>query len=364
MQAGPGLLGVESDGVSSLALLRVAFSSRSNRAWAPRGRRAGETAEHSARDESGAARVVEVEDPADHLAGGVEPRYLGRIVIEHLSVGVDAKTAEREGDPARGRVRLERRLVDRVGPVRLRGLEADGATAVPRVRIEGHVAAHGRVEGAHGTEKALGIHIFELRGQLFERLRPHLGHARDAVLGAQQMKHLRIEDLPGELPGLLEDRAAVLRVGEAVEVGALVDEAPAVGVDEDAEGIAVLLELVADGELAELGRVPVPAAGVAARPVAEGVGADLQGHAEAVAGVEARAAHLGQLPARTEVARPPLGVGLEAAAGEHDRPRDEITNLSTAAYAHAVYTHTVPQERQRPRLVEDLDPTPVGRRRQ
>src|SRR5258705_7319180 len=28
------------------------------------------------------------------------------------------------------------RLVDRVGPVRLRGLEADGAAAVPRVRVE------------------------------------------------------------------------------------------------------------------------------------------------------------------------------------------------------------------------------------
>src|SRR5207247_6884551 len=240
----------------------------------------------------------------------------------------------------------------------------DGATAVPRVRIEGHVAAHGRVEGAHGTEKALGIHIFELRGQLFERLRPHLGHARDAVLGAQQMKHLRIEDLPGELPGLLADRAAVLRVGEAVEVGALVDEAPAVGVDEDAEGIAVLLELVADGELTELGRVPVPAAGVAARPVAEGARADLEGHAQAVAGVEARAAYLSQLPARTEVARPPLGIGFEAAAGEHDRSSGEITKLSTVAYPHAVHAHTVPQERECPRLVEDLDPAPVSRRRQ
>src|SRR5207244_11533144 len=113
--------------------------------------------------------------------------------------------------------------------------------------------------------------------------------------------------------------------GAPVDVGALVDEAAAVGVDEDAEGIAVLLELVADVELAELGRVPVPAAGVAARPVAEGAGADLEGHAEAVAGVEARAAHLGQLPARTEDAPPPLRVGLEADAGEHDGPRREIT---------------------------------------
>src|SRR5439155_402086 len=189
-------------------------------------------------------------------------------------------------------------------------------------------------------------------------------HALDPVLGAQQVEHLRIEDLPGELPGLLEDRAAVLRVGEAVEIGALVDEATAVGVDEDAEGIAMLLELVADVELAELGRVPIPAAGVTARPVAEGARADLQGHPEPVAGVEARAAYLGQLPARTEVTRPPLGVGLEAAAGEHDRPGGEIAKLSTAADPHAVHAHAVPQERQSPRLVEDLDPAPVGRRRQ
>ena len=36
------------------------------------------------------------------------------------------------------------------------------------------------------------------------RLRAHFGHARDAVLGAQQVEHLRVEDLPRELPGLLE----------------------------------------------------------------------------------------------------------------------------------------------------------------
>ena len=46
------------------------------------------------------------------------------------------------------------------------------------------------------------------------------GHALDVVLRAQEVEHLRIKDLPGELPGLLEDRAAVLGVGEAVEVGA------------------------------------------------------------------------------------------------------------------------------------------------
>src|SRR5205085_8794256 len=83
--------------------LRVAGS---HLARAVGGRRAGEAAEHGARDEPGAARVVEVEDPADHLAGSVEAPNLGRIVIEHLGVRVDAETAESEGDPSGGRVRL------------------------------------------------------------------------------------------------------------------------------------------------------------------------------------------------------------------------------------------------------------------
>ena len=162
----------------------------------------------------------------------------------------------------------------------------------------------------------------------------------------------------------MEHRGAVLRVREAVKVGALVDEAPAVGVGQDAEGIAVLLELVADLELAELGCVPVPAAGVRARPVAEGIGADLQRHAQALAGVEPGPAYLRQLPSRTEIPRSPLGVGLEAAAGEHDRARRQITQLPTAADAHAVHAHAVPEERQRPCLVEDLDVAAVGRCRQ
>src|SRR3546814_5552112 len=95
------------------------------------------------------------------------------------------------------------------------------------------------------------------------------------------------------------------------------DLAPPAGVDHDAELVGVLLEAVADGEIAELGRVVVPLAGMAARPVSEGRGADIQRHADAVARVEASAAHLRQLPARPQVARPPLGIGLETAAGEH-----------------------------------------------
>ena len=44
--------------------------------------------------------------------------------------------------------------------------------------------------------------------------------------------------------------------------------------------------------------------------------------------------------------------------------RGKITKRSAAADPYAVDAHPVPQERQGPRLVEDLDPAPVGRRRQ
>src|SRR5258707_1343963 len=82
------------------------------------------------------------------------------------------------------------------------------------------------------------------------------------------MLHLAVEDLPGELPRLIQNDAAVLRLGVVAEVSSLVDEAPALGVDVDPPWIGMLLELVADREVAELGRVALPGDRVAARPVA------------------------------------------------------------------------------------------------
>src|SRR3546814_17883093 len=58
---------------------------------------------------------------------------------------------------------------------------------------------------------------------------------------------------------------------------------------------------------------------MAAGPVPVGRGADIQRHADAVAGVEAAAADLGQFPAGAEVAGPPLRVRLEAAGRQHHR---------------------------------------------
>ena len=164
-----------------------------------------------------------------------------------------------------------------------------------------------------------------------------LGDLLDAVLVAQQVLDLLVEDLPGELARLLEDHAAVLGVGVVAEVGALVDEALAVGVDHDAERIGVLLEA---GRRRRGRRTPARCA--PSRPRGSPTScrrarADLQRHADAVAGVEARAAHLGQIPARAEIARAPFGVGLEAAGGEHHGlGADLARSCPSCAHAHAL----------------------------
>ena len=101
----------------------------------------------------------------------------------------------------------------------------------------------------------------------------------------------------------------------------IVDETIAAGIEHDAPGIAVLLEVVAHGKVAEFGRIALPAHGMAARPVAAGRSADLQRHADALPRVEAAAAHLGQVPTRPQVTRAPFRIGLETAAGQHNRGR-------------------------------------------
>ena len=90
----------------------------------------------------------------------------------------------------------------------------------------------------------------------------------ESALRRPKRGDLRIEDLPGELAGLTQNLAAVLRVGVVAEVRSLVHEARPLGVQHDAEGIGMLLEVVTHVEIAEVGRVHVPGDGVAARPVA------------------------------------------------------------------------------------------------
>ena len=94
---------------------------------------------------------------------------------------------------------------------------------------------------------------------------------------------------------------------------------------------------------------------MAARPVAGRHGAGFQRHADAVALVEAGAAHLGEVPAGAEVACPPGSVGLEAAAGEHDGPRADVRRAPADARVHAVHAVVVREQGERRSLVVDGD---------
>src|SRR3989442_9249349 len=325
-----------------------------------RSRGARDAAEHRARGQAGAAGIVEIEQSPDQFAGGIEAADRLVVGIEHFGVGGDAHAAEGEGEAAGHRVAFERRLVDRVRPVALVDGEALGAPTVLDVRIERNVAAHGLIVFGDGLEELLRVYAVELVPEVLDRIGDDLGDLPDLVLVALQMLHLLVEDLPGELAGLLQHHAAVFGVGVVAEVGAFVDEALAGGVDENGERVGGFLKLVADREVAELGGIHLPLHGWAAGPVAAGAPAHVHRHADAVAGVEARAAHLGRVPAGPEIARAPLGVGLEAAACEYDRFAPQLAFHALVPDAHAHHPHAVMDEAERARAVANLD-TALGR---
>ena len=141
------------------------------------------------------------------------------------------------------------------------------------VRVEGHSGRGRGVERAHGLQKAAQVNAFEPLGQGLEGIGLFFGNPGDAIFLAQQMRDLLVEDLPGEHARLVEDLAAVFRVGIAVEIEPFVEKTLAAGVDDDAERVVVLLEAVADIEVAKGRRVQIPGDGMRARPVAGDGGA-------------------------------------------------------------------------------------------
>jgi len=78
------------------------------------------------------------------------------------------------------------------------------------------------------------------------------------------MRRLVVEYLPGDLARLRQDGAAHLRVGERADVGALVDEAFATGIDHDAVEEIIALEDGAERQLVHVRRAEIPARRMAA----------------------------------------------------------------------------------------------------
>ena len=112
--------------------------------------------------------------------------------------------------------------------------------------------------------------------ELRDRVRGHDADARHVVLlAAQHRPKGRIEDLKGDRARLLQDPLAVLRIGVVAEVGALVEEPPALTIDDDAQRIALAGKPI--GELAVglvVGCEGIPLDAVRGRPVASFGGAD------------------------------------------------------------------------------------------
>src|SRR5262245_56123041 len=114
------------------------------------------------------------------------------------------------------------------------------------------------------------------------------------------------------------DKSAVFGVGVVAEVCPFVEEPFAVGIDYHTPWVGVFLKTVSDGEISKLRRVLVPLDRMATGPVPGRTCPRVKRHLEPIAGVVGRAANLGQIPARPEVPRPPLRVGLKPARGKDD----------------------------------------------
>src|SRR2546426_277768 len=279
------------------------------------GAAAGAAADRGARHEAGAAGVVVVEEPAHQLAGGVESADRPAFAVQHAALGGDVQAAERERDARGHRVADVGRRVERLRPVRLGRLDAARPLAVLDGRVE-RAGLHGGVELTHGAHEALDVDL-QLAREALERRVFGLRDLADPVLLSEQVHDLLIEDLERGAARLLDDLAAVLHVRVVAHVGALVDETLTLDVDDDADGIRMLLEVVADFAVAVPGGVVVPLHGVTAAPVTPRLRADVERHADAVARVVRGAAHAREVPVGPEVTRAHLHVGLEAAGGEH-----------------------------------------------
>src|SRR4029078_12965407 len=89
--------------------------------------------------------------------------------------------------------------------------------------------------------------------------------------------------------------------------------------------------------------------------VTVGAGADFERHAQTVADVEAGTAHFRELPSRAKVARAPLGIRLEAAAGEDHGTRTVFDHFAVALRFDAEHTLSVIDQRYGARFIIDVD---------
>ena len=80
---------------------------------------ASDASENRSRHQSGAARIVEIEQATDEFTGGIEARYRLHVSVHYLTLLIDAQTAESKSGPATNLIRMEGWLINRVRPIGL-----------------------------------------------------------------------------------------------------------------------------------------------------------------------------------------------------------------------------------------------------
>ena len=228
-----------------------------------------------------------------------------------------------KGDAAGHRIGAKRRGVEALRPIAARRVQAAGGLAVLDGGVEGGVLIDRRVEGPEGGQGRAAVDALEPGQQRLQRIGFDEVRIVEVVLGIQQIENLGVEELPGALPGLFQHRLAVLGIGVIAKIPAFVDEAPALRINHDAEKVADLAVMfalaVGDVQIAVFLHLPIHGRGVGAAVAAVPRGAELQRHAQAVAGIVRRAAHPRGNPVLAHEFAAQFPAGFEAAAGQNDR---------------------------------------------
>ena len=98
---------------------------------------------------------------------------------------IDAQSTEGKGDTAGDLIGLVGRLIQLVGPVRLRNIEALSTRGHQHRRVEVNVVHNGVVEIFDGLNELLWIYAFEFCRKLFNGICCYFGDLPDVVFVPQ-----------------------------------------------------------------------------------------------------------------------------------------------------------------------------------